>query len=212
MEFDTAQTDRLLSTTRAVRRRLDLDRPVEREVVEECLRLAIQAPTGGNGQRWRWLVITDDDTRLALAELYRDGAFMLDKGLERAEATGDAQSARVYAGAVEFAKVLHKVPVMVIPCAEGRVDGADGATAASYFGSILPAAWSFMLAARSRGLGTVWTTLHLRKEKEAAELLGIPETFTQAALIPVAYTKGTDFKPAARRPAAEVTYWNRWGD
>jgi nitroreductase len=209
--MDTEATDYLLSTTRAVRKRLDLERPVEREVIEECLRLAIQAPTGGNGQRWRWVVVTDADKRMALADLYRDGDFILKKSLERAKERGDAQTARVYQGAVDFAEVLHDVPVFVIPCIQGRVDGADTATAASFFGSILPAAWSFMLAARSRGLGTVWTTLHLRKEREAAELLGIADGWSQAALIPVAYTVGTDFKPAKRRPVEEITYWNSWG-
>jgi nitroreductase len=209
-ELDLEATDHLLSTTRAVRRRLDLERPVERSVIEECLGLAIQAPTGGNRQGWRWIVVTDPDKRSALADLYRDGAYMLEQNLERAEAAGDSQTARVYRSAVEFAEVLHRVPVFVIPCVRGRVDTADSATAAAFYGSILPAVWSFMLAARSRGLGTVWTTLHLRREREAAELLGIPDDFSQAALVPVAYTVGTDFKPAKRRPVEEVTYWNEW--
>lgn len=207
--FDIAETDRLLSTTRAVRRRLDLARPVEREVLLDCLRLATQAPTGGNRQGWHFVVVTDPAKRLRLAELYREaGLGYLRNQAEHAE---DPQVRKVYGGAVYLAEVLENVPVHVIPCIEGRADGANNGTAAGFYGSIIPAVWSFMLAARSRGLGTVWTTLHLRYEQEAADLLGIPPTFSQVALIPVAYTTGGDFKPAKRPPVEEVTYWDAWG-
>lgn len=207
--FDTAETDRLLSTTRSVRKRLDLDRPVPKEVVLECLRLAVQAPTGSNAQTWRWLVVTDADKRSALARMYSEGGRAY---LESAAAREmDPQTKRVYESALYLADVLERVPVHVIPCITGRVDNMPNVAAASVYGSVIPAAWSFMLALRSRGLGSAWTTLHLFKEKEAAELLGIPyDQVTQVALLPVAYTVGTDFKPAARPAVESITYWNGW--
>ncbi|HZN14080.1 MAG TPA: nitroreductase family protein [Acidimicrobiales bacterium] len=208
--FDVAMIDELLTTTRAVRRRLDLTRPVERDVILECLRIAVQAPTASNQQDWRWLVITDAAKRAALADLYREvgGAY-----LEQARRNqADDQTRRVYESAYALSEFLHKVPVFVIPCVDKRVDGAPNALAASAYGSIIPAAWSFMLALRARGLGSVWTTLHLFKEAEAAAILGIPDNVTQIALLPVAYTVGTDFKPATRPPVSEITYWNAWGD
>lgn len=207
--FDTATTDRLLSTTRSVRRRLDLERPVERAVVLDCLRLAIQAPTASNTQRWRFLVVTDAAKRAALADLYREAGADYLRGAAR---SSEGQTRRVYESAVYLAEHLHEVPVHVIPCILGRADGGANAQAASHYGSILPAAWSFMLALRSRGLGAAWTTLHLLKEKEAAALLGIPDDVTQVALLPVAYTLGDEFQPAARPPVEEVTYLDAWGE
>ncbi|MGZ4703232.1 MAG: nitroreductase family protein [Acidimicrobiales bacterium] len=207
--FDLTETDRLLSTTRAVRRRLDLDRPVEPEVIVECLRLAVQAPTGSNAQGWRWVVVTDPGKRAELARLYRDSGLAY---LEQAaSAEPDPQTRRVYERARDLAEVLHRVPVMVIPCIERRVDNAPTIITATAYGSILPAAWSFLLALRARGLGSTWTTLHLAREQEAAELLGIPDTVTQVALFPVAYTIGDDFKPAARPPVEAITHWDDWG-
>ncbi|HET9692712.1 MAG TPA: nitroreductase family protein [Acidimicrobiales bacterium] len=206
--FDLAETDRLLSTTRAVRKRLDLTRPVPAEVVLDCITLATQAPTGSNSQGWRWVVVTDPAKRRALADLYdRGGRAYLQAAGEEAE----GQTRRVYDSAVHLLDVLADVPVHVIPCIEGRVDGAPNAMAAGFYGSILPAVWSFQLALRSRGLGSAWTSLHLAHEKEAAELLGIPDTVSQVALLPVAYTVGTDFKPAARRPVEEITFFDAWG-
>ncbi len=208
--MDTAATDHLLSTTRAVRRRLDLDRPVEPRVVLDCLRLAIQAPTGSNSQGWRWIVVTDADKRAAIAEHYRDAALgYLTSGLEAAEP--GSQNSRVFASAIHLTEVLHRVPVHVIPCVRGRPNPADNEDLAGFYGSILPAAWSFLLALRSRGLGASWTTLHLRHEREVAQLLGIPDDVTQVALFPVAYTVGTGFTAAARRPIEEITYWDTWG-
>lgn len=210
MDFDLATVDTLLTTTRAVRKRLDLERPVPREVVLECLRLALQAPTGGNTQRWRWLVVDDPGKRAGLAELYRRACEPYMAMQRKAiEASGRTDMARIIDSTMYLNDHLHEVPVHVVPCALDRPP-ADPAMAAGFFGSIVPAAWSFQLALRSRGLGSAWTTLHLQYEKEAAELLGIPDTVTQVALLPVAYTKGTDFKPAARRPAEEVTYFNGW--
>jgi nitroreductase len=210
--FDLHQTDHLLSTTRAVRKRLDLDRPVPTEVVLECLRLAIQAPTGGNTQRWRWLVVDDPEKRQALADLYRRAwePYVAAAGAMR-EAAGLPATSRVSDSAQYLADHLHEVPVHVIPCQLDRLaPDTHPAEVAGYFGSILPAVWSFQLALRSRGLGSSWTTLHLMYEREASELLGIPETVTQVALIPVAYTQGDDFKPANRRPVEQVAYANGW--
>jgi nitroreductase len=209
-EIDTAVTDYLLSTTRSVRRRLDLERPVEPSVILDCLRLAVQAPTGGNTQNWRWMVVTDPEKRAALARLYSDaGRNYLASAAGRAM---DDQTRKVYESAVYLTDILDRVPVHVIPCIEGRVDKAPNVAAASAYGSIMPAAWSFMLALRSRGLGSAWTTLHLLKERESAEILGIPEDITQIALLPVAYTVGTDFKPAKRPPVESITYWDSWGE
>jgi nitroreductase len=210
--FDLAETDRLLTTTRSVRRRLDLDRPVELSVVLDCLRIAIQAPTASNAQDWRWLVVTDKPKRQALAELYRASA----AGYFAHQASGvlSDQDRRVRESAEYLADVIDRVPVLVIPCIARRLRpelAANNAVAASFYGSILPAAWSFMLALRSRGLGTAWTTLHLAHEQEAAEMLGIPPTVTQVALLPVAYTIGDDFAPARRRPVEEFTYLDTWG-
>ena len=207
--FDLAETDRLLSTTRSVRRRLDLDRPVDLDVVLDCLRLAVQAPTGSNRQDWRWMVVTDPAKKAEIARRYAEnGVGYLTRAAR--DATDD-RTRRVYEGALAFTEVLHRVPVLVIPCIEGRYDGAPNGAVASAYGSILPAAWSFLLALRSRGLGSVWTTLHLFSEREVADVLGIPDTVTQVALFPVAHTVGTDFRPAARRPVEEVTYVDTWG-
>ncbi|MGV7695688.1 nitroreductase family protein [Mycobacterium kansasii] len=206
--MDLASVDELLTTTRSVRRRLDLNRPVGREVILECLRLAAQAPTASNAQDWRWLVITDADKRAAVADIYRSvGA----EYLARAAATAsDPQTQRVYRSALGLTETLARVPVHVIPCLQRRIDESNRLVAASAWASIIPAGWSFLLALRSRGLGSVWTTMHLAKEKEVAGVLGIPDTVTQAALFPVAYTIGTDFRPAARPPVETVTYWDAW--
>ena len=210
MTFDTSVTDRLLSTTRAVRKRLDLERPVEESVILDCLRLAIQAPTGSNAQGWRWVVVTDPDKRSELARMYAEGGAGYLKAAAGQEK--DDQTRRVYESALHLTEILDRVPVHVIPCIEGRADNAPNILSASAYGSVIPAAWNFMLALRSRGLGSAWTTLHLFKEKEAAELLGIPyEKVTQVALIPVAYTVGLDFKPARRPPVEGITYWDSWG-
>lgn len=207
--MDIESVDEVLSTTRAVRRRLDLSRPVEREVILECLRLAVQAPTGGNAQDWRWLVVTDADKRAAIADIYaKAGSEYLARAAKTAD---DPQTRRVYESAAALTSTLADVPVHVIPCIERRFERAPLVVEATAYGSIIPAAWSFLLALRSRGLGSVWTTLHLAKEREVAELLGIPDTVTQVALFPVAYTIGTEFKPAKRPPVETITSWNTWG-
>ena len=208
MTNDNTALDHVLSTTRSVRKRLDLSRPVERAVVLDCLRLAIYAPTGGNTQGWRWVVVDDPHQRAQLAALYKRRADPYLGGW-RTVAPGEPNA--VLDSADYLAQHLHEVPVLVVPCLLGRLsDTPSTEDTAGFFGSILPAVWSLQLALRSRGLGSCFTTLHLAYEQEAADLLGIPDTVTQAALIPVAYTKGDEFKPAARRPVEEITYWNRW--
>ncbi|MEZ5234063.1 MAG: nitroreductase family protein [Acidimicrobiales bacterium] len=198
----------MLSTTRAVRRRLDLDRPVPDDALLTCLRLASQAPTGSNTQNWRWVVVRDADKKAELARIYNEiGADYL-RAKRDAQQPG-SQNARVFDSVVHLADNLHRVPVLVIPCIIGVV-GRQGWNAAALFGSIVPAMWSFQLALRSQGLGTCFTTLTLDREDEVRELLGIPEHVTQAGLLPVAYTVGTDFKVAARRPVEEITYLDGW--
>lgn len=197
--------DHLLSTTRAVRKRLDLDRPVPPEIVEECLRLAIQGPTGSNRQGWHWVVVTDADKRAALAEMYRAG---FGPYMDRARSGSEGLS-RVGESALWLAERLERVPVHVLPCIE---DYTKGGAHAGVWASIYPAVWSFQLALRSRGLGSVLTTLHLPRAHDAAELLGIPDGVLQAGLVPVAYYTGDDFKPAKRHPLEAVTSWNQWGN
>lgn len=212
MEFDLAMTDELLATTRAVRKRLDLDREVPRSVIETCLELAVQAPTGSNSQTWRWVVVEDADKRKALADLYRrGGGTYLSSAGEEARKQGDAQTLKVFDSAIYLAENLEKVPVHVIPCVEGRPPAETPAPMlAGLYGSIFPAVWSFQLALRARGLGSALTTLHLAHEREAAEVLGLPDNVLQVALLPVAYTIGTDFKRAKRPPVAGITHWNGW--
>ena len=200
--------DELLSTTRSVRKRLDLERPVEREVLLECVDIAIQAPSGSNSQRWHWVFVTDPGIRSALAELY-NRVFQEAYSPEVLGPMNESDK-RVWSSADYLAQHLHEVPVLLIPCQWTRPP-ADTANQAGYWGSILPAVWSFMLAARSRGLGTAWTSMHLVYEREAADLLGIPfDRCAQAGLIPVAYSKGTDFRPAPRASTDRIVHWDVW--
>src|SRR5437867_5186996 len=214
--MDLATVDHLLTTTRVVRRRLDLSRPVGPEVLERCIEIALQAPTGSNAQGWHFVVVTDADKRAALADLYRRGFDLLAdayaSGLPYPEGDLRArQFPRMYESAAYLRDHLNEVPVLIIPGIEGRFETAGVAIQASLYGSILPAVWSLMLALRARGIGSAWTTDHLFYESEAAEVLGIPETVTQVALLPVAHFTGTDFRPARRLPAGERTHWDRWG-
>ncbi|MCU1360857.1 MAG: putative oxidoreductase [Ilumatobacteraceae bacterium] len=210
--FDLDQTDHLLTTTRAVRKRLDLTRPVPRELILDCIRIATQAPAGGNVQMWRWLVVDDPDKKLALAEMYRRSYQPYMAAQRDAVATsGRTDVAAIMDSSDHLAAVLQDVPALVIPCHIGKPEpGTPHVMLAGMYGSILPAVWNFMLAARSRQLGTAWTTLHLAHEQEAADLLGIPANVSQMALIPVAYYTGDDFKPGSRLPAERVTYFNGW--
>jgi nitroreductase len=207
--FDLETTDRLLTTTRAVRKRLDLDRPVPRDVLLECIAIAQQAPTGSNEQGWRWLVVTEGDTRAAIAAVYARGRDVIHS--LREQATG--QTRRVYDSAAWLVDHLADVPVHVIPCIVGRPpEEFSPVSHASCYGSIFPAVWSFQLALRARGLGSVLTTLHLIWEQEVAEILGIPGDVLQVGLLPVAYTVGTDFRPARRPSPESITHFDRWDD
>jgi len=211
---DLAAVDHVLTTTRSVRKRLDLTRPVDPKVIEEAIEVALQAPTGSNVQGWHFVVVTDPEKKKAIADLYRKGA---DRYANRSRPQYGAddprtkQRARIVESGAHLYQHLHEVPVLVIVCVEGRFEQEPQFVQASMYGSILPAAWSFMLALRARGVGSAWTTLHLIHEKEVAKVLGIPETLTQAVMMPVAYYTGTDFKPAQRLPARERTHWNAWG-
>ena len=216
--MDLKAADELLTQTRSVRKRLDLARPVPRELIAECIEIALQAPTGSNAQGWHFVVVTDAAKRAEIARYYKETLTgylkMQESGGPRWTAPGDprkAQETRVRESALFLADHLHEVPVHVIPCVEGRVENAGVMAQASVYGSILPAAWSFMLAARARGLGMAWTTLHLAHEAEISKLLEIPATMTQTALLPVAYFKGRDFKRATRLAGRELTSWDRWG-
>ncbi len=203
--LDLATVDKLLTTTRAVRKRLDLTRPVELDVIMACLRLAIQAPTGSNLQTWRWIVVTDPDVRAQLADLYRNFSVGGTYTRPRPPASLTAQQQRVMDSSDHLMAHIHEVPVLVVPCIE------DKGGAAGWAPSIYPAVWSLQLALRSRGLGSVITTVHLYRRADADELLGVPDGFVQACLLPVAYYTGDDFRPADRRPVEELTYLDHWG-
>jgi nitroreductase len=211
---DRAAVDHILTTTRSVRKRLDLTRPVEPEIIEEAIAIALQAPTGSNIQNWHFIVISDSEKKKAIADLYRKGADLYRSRPRPGYGADDPrtkQRERISESGTHLYKHLHEVPVLVIACIEGRVETQPQFVQASTYGSILPAAWSFMLALRARGVGSAWTTLHLIHEKDAAQVLGIPDHVTQAVLMPVAYYTGTDFQPAKRLPAQERTHWNSWG-
>lgn len=208
--LDLTTVDHLLSTTRSVRKRLDLERPVEPEVILRCLELAMQAPSGSDRQKWQFVLVSEPELRAGIAEYYR-AAFAHYSGAAQGPHGGSyTPTTPLRDSAQHLADNLHRVPLLALFCYEGRVEDQGVLAQASLYGSILPAAWSFMLALRARGLGAVWTTLHLRYEREVAELLNLPDQLTQAALIPVAYFTGEDFKPARRRPVAEHVHWNGW--
>ena len=214
--------EQLLATTRAVRQRLDFNKPVSQALIKECVEVALQAPTGGNTQGWQFVAVFDADKRAALAELYRKGWALYKESngsvFDLAKKTGAGkardQMVRVARSADYLADNIEKVPVLMIPCISGRIEqrsAAGNIALASVDGSILPATWSYMLAARNRGLGTCWTTVHLMNEKAAAEILGIPYAeVTQCALIPTAFTIGSEFKPARRKPLEGVLHIDQW--
>ncbi|RYD97332.1 MAG: nitroreductase family protein [Sphingomonadales bacterium] len=206
--------DELLSTTRAVRKRLDLTRPVPRAIIEECLELALQAPNGSNRNLWRWIIVDDPVLIAKLADEYRASV----KELWEGQAAGDDKVTagvpgedKVLESAFALVEKLDKVPAMLVPLMPGRPDGLPAFGQGPMWSSIIQAVWSFMLALRERGLGSVWTTVSIRHEKQIAELLGIPmDEYTQVGLFPVAYTIGTDFKKAWRKPVSEVLTYNRF--
>ena len=207
MKLDVAMCDELLSTTRSVRKRLDLTREVPREILNECIELSVQAPTGSNSQGWRWVIVDDPSLRAELARLYR---FAAEPYLTTSvDNTPEGQTKRVFSSALYLMEHLHEVPVHVIPCIQGQAP--SGNVGSGFYGSIYPAIWNFQLALRARGLGSCLTTLHLAKSDEAAALLKLPDNITQVALLPVAYTLGTNFKRASRPPIDGITHWNTWG-
>lgn len=226
-DLDLNICDKLLTTTRSIRRRLDLSRPVPPELIEECLEVAVQSPSATNTQKWRFMVIRDAEKRAGIARLYKQA---FESYWEQADdttygTTGPVSTPegargkpppynslqRMIDSAVYLVDHLHEVPVHVLFCIEDQVRDVPLFDQATAYGSILPAAWSFMLAARARGLGCCWTTVHLKHADEAARLLDIPDTVTQGVLLPVAYYTGTDFKAARRIPATELTHWDAWG-
>ncbi len=226
-DLDLRICDTLLTTTRSIRKRLDLTRPVPPELIEECLEVAVQSPSATNTQKWRFMVIRDAEKRAGIARLYKQA---FESYWEQADdatygTTGPASTLegargkpppgnslqRMIDSAVYLVDHLHEVPVHVLFCIEDQVREVPLFDQATAYGSILPAAWSFMLAARARGLGCCWTTVHLKHADEAAKLLNIPATVTQGVLLPVAYYTGTDFKAARRIPATELTHWDTWG-
>jgi nitroreductase len=214
--MDLATIDHLLTTTRSVRKRLDVTRPVEPEIIERCIDIAIQAPSGSNRQGWHFVVVTDPAKREEVASYYRKSfnRYIRAGGPSASGESSDPRKARadlVRDSAIYLSEHMHEVPVLIIPCIEGRKENPSPADQAGFYGSILPATWSLMLALRARGLGSAWTTLHLVYEQEVAEILGIPRTITQAALLPVAYFTVDDFRPAHRVPGSEITYWDSWG-
>jgi len=210
--------DELLSTTRAVRKRLDFTKPVPDDLVRECVALAMQSPSGSNNMTMQFVVVRDADKRAALGEIYRqcyavyttvDAVYIgsIDKGSDEA----NAQQRRSASSADFLGEHMGEAPVLIIPCIQGRVDGLPGMMAASALGNVMPAMWSLMLAARARGLGTCWTTLHLMQEQAVAEILGVPfESVQQVCMSPLAYTSGTDFKPAARPEPDTIIHWDTW--
>jgi nitroreductase len=206
--------DELLTTTRSVRKRLDLDRPVDRSLITDCLEVAFQAPNGSNRQQWDWVIVDDPSLRVQMANIYR-GAMddlqgdpaRITKGIDYS--SGPQQ--RISSSVQYLYDHLHEVPALLVPTIRGRLDDAPIFVQASIWGSILPAVWNFMLALRVRGLGSAWTTVHLYREREMAELLGIPsDRVTQAGMFPIGWTIGTEFKPAVRAAAGDATHWNRW--
>jgi len=207
--FDLDQTDRLLTTTKQVRKRLDLERPVPHSELLECIDVASHAPMGGNLERNRWMIIDDAEKKAKISEYF--GAVGRPYLQANTEVRSDDRSGKVINSAMFLVEHLHEVPALVLSMRLDRVpDGSSTGAYAGYWGSVLPGVWSFQLAARSRGIGSAWTTFHLEHEAEVAELLGIPSSVTQVCLLAVGYYTGDSFTPAPRRPASEVTYLNSW--
>jgi len=222
--IDLASVDHVMKTTRTVRLRLDLERSVPNSLIEDAIEVALQAPTGGNSQTWRFVVITDEDLRASIAALYRQGAERYlageAEGVTRGRVSVGTQYSdddprqqrmpKVIKSAIHLMENLHRVPVHIMLFLENRFEHEDVFTQSCMWGSILPAAWSLMLALRARGIASAWTTFTLMYEKEIQELLGVPPHYTQAVLLPAAWLKGDDLRPAKRFPAKDVTFWNGW--
>ncbi len=214
MQYDLKSVDYILETTRSVRKRLDLTRPVERDTVMRCIEIALQAPTGSNQQGWKWLIVTDADKKARIGEYYKQSWYAYTRAAIPSQGSTEpsAQMKRVISSAQYLADHMGEVPMMIFPCLHGRASDSSPAVNAGLYGSIIPAAWSLMLALRARGIGAAWTTLHLSYEQECNQILGIPDNITTAALLPVAYFTGETFQKADRIPAAALTYWEAWGE
>jgi nitroreductase len=210
--------DEMLATTRSVRRRLDFERPVDPELLKQCIELGLQAPTGSLRQDWHFVLSTDADQCRQVGEVYKrvwnalvSDEYLNDTAAKEPDPTARASWLRMMESARHLADNFPEVPAILVPCISGRLDGAPAALQALRWGSVIQTTWSFMLAARVRGLGTCWTTVHLSAEQEVAEILGIPfDEIQQVALIPVAHTLGTDFKPGARKSMDDFVHWNGW--
>jgi len=211
---ELAAVDHILATTRTVRKRLDLTRPVDPKTIEQAIDIALQAPTGSNRQGWHFVVVTDPEKKKAIADLYRKAADVY-QSRPRPDYKPDdpraKQGKRIGDSAAYLHQHMHEVPAIVFAGIEGRVEKEPAFVQASMYGSVLPSAWSFMLALRARGVGSAWTTLALMHEQELAKVLGIPDTLTLGVMMPIGYYTGTDFKPAKRLPARGRTHWNSWG-
>ncbi|MEM7468489.1 MAG: nitroreductase family protein [Pseudomonadota bacterium] len=223
--IDLSSVDHVLNTTRSVRLRIDLETEISRKEIEDCIEIAMQAPTGANTQTWRFIVVTDPAKKAGIADCYRKGAAVYLENKTAMARTGvsatreydvsdmrHGQKDAVIKSSVHLMENLHAVPAMIIPCIESRFEKEDVFTQASMYGSILPATWSLMLALRARRIASAWTTLHLIYEQEVREILGIPENITQAALLPIGYLTGGDLHKAKRLPLSEVAYWDKWGE
>ena len=215
MSIDLAAADKLLTTTRGVRRRLDFERTVPRSVIEDCIEVAMQAPVGASWNT-HFIAVEDAELRRQIGAVYAQRAHpYLDKSDTAAlakltgadERAGHEKSMSMHRW---YTDNLHRAPVLMIVAMEGRWENSSAAERAGRYGSNLPAAWSFMLALRARGLGTCWTTLHIYEEQKIASILGIPEDITQTVLLPIGYYKGDDFKPARRPTVESCTHWDRW--
>jgi nitroreductase len=211
---ELAAADHILTTTRTVRKRLDLSRPVDPQVIEQAIDIALQAPTGSNAQGWHFMVVTDPEKKKIIADLYRKAADAYRTRPRPEYEPGDPrarQGKRIGDSAAYLYQHMHEVPAIVFAGIEGRFEKEPAFVQASTYGSVLPAAWSFMLALRARGVGAAWTTLALMHEKEVAKALEIPDNITLGVMLPIGYYTGADFKPAKRLPARARTHWDSWG-
>lgn len=199
--MDINEIEHVLKTARSVRRKLDFDRPIMKEDLEACIDVAVQAPMGLGGENWRFLVITDDEPKKKIADIYSEILLQI----------ADTRGVTLKSTHYSLMERLHEIPCMVMVFAIGEPE-PDVSNQIGFFGSILPAAWSLMLAMRARGIGTTWTSLLTSRSAEIAEILGVPEGVTQTVMLPAAYTLGARLRPADRQPAREVTYWNSWGN
>lgn len=205
--FDVAEADRLLTTTRAVRKRLDFDREVPDQVIFDCIDAAEQAPTGGSDASRRWIVVRDQVVKDQLGEIYKNSGQFMHTWADRLDGTGHFKE-RIMSSSAYLVDNLAQAPVLVIAAIWGEHDNSGRP---GLFDSVVPSAWSFNLALRARGLGTAYTTMLNAHVDELAEILGIPDGVTTIVTFPVAYTKGLSFKQAPRRPAHEITYFDQWG-